>query len=336
MSKAVLVVGGAFGDEGKGKVISYLAIKDKIDVAVRGGVGPNAGHTVVSSGKTYKVRLVPSAFTNPQTRLLIGSGVLVNPQLLLEEIKLTDVRSRIGIDYQTGVIEEEHIQRDRMGHLKEKIGTTGTGTGPANADRVLRKGKVAKEIPTLREFLTDVAGEVNNALDLGKRVLIEGTQGTFLSLYHGTYPYVTSKDTTASAVCADVGIGPLRVGEVIVVLKSYLTRVGEGPLENELPAEEVVKLGWSEFGTVTGRMRRAAPFNFKLAKRACLLNSATQIALTKLDVLFKDDANVKRFQDLSTEAKMFVEKIEAATGVRVTLIGTGPSVEDMIDRRGEV
>ncbi|MEM1993891.1 MAG: adenylosuccinate synthetase [Nitrososphaerales archaeon] len=336
MSKAVLVVGGAFGDEGKGKVISYLAIKDKIDVAVRGGVGPNAGHTVVSSGKTYKVRLVPSAFTNPQTRLLIGSGVLVNPQLLLEEIKLTDVRSRIGIDYQTGVIEEEHIQRDRMGHLKEKIGTTGTGTGPANADRVLRKGKVAKEIPTLQEFLTDVAGEVNNALDLGKRVLIEGTQGTFLSLYHGTYPYVTSKDTTASAVCADVGIGPLRVGEVIVVLKSYLTRVGEGPLENELPAEEVVKLGWSEFGTVTGRMRRAAPFNFKLAKRACLLNSATQIALTKLDVLFKDDANVKRFQDLSTEAKMFVEKIEAATGVRVTLIGTGPSVEDMIDRRGEV
>ncbi|MEM3386958.1 MAG: adenylosuccinate synthetase [Nitrososphaerales archaeon] len=336
MSKAVLVVGGAFGDEGKGKVISYLAIKDKIDVAVRGGVGPNAGHTVVSSGKTYKVRLVPSAFTNPQTRLLIGSGVLVNPQLLLEEIKLTDVRSRIGIDYQTGVIEEEHIQRDRMGHLKEKIGTTGTGTGPANADRVLRKGKVAKEIPTLQEFLTDVAGEVNNALDLGKRVLIEGTQGTFLSLYHGTYPYVTSKDTTASAVCADVGIGPLRVGEVIVVLKSYLTRVGEGPLENELPAEEVVKLGWSEFGTVTGRMRRAAPFNFKLAKRACLLNSATQIALTKLDVLFKDDANVKRFQDLSTEAKMFVEKVEAATGVRVTLIGTGPSVEDMIDRRGEV
>ncbi len=335
MSKAVLVVGGAFGDEGKGKVISYLALKDKVDLAVRGGVGPNAGHTVVYLGKTYKVRLIPSAFTNPQTRLLIGSGVLVNPQLLLEEVELTGVKGRIGVDYQTGVIEEEHIQRDRRGHLKEKIGTTGTGTGPANADRVLRKGRVAREVPSLQEFLTDVAAEVNSALDASKRVLVEGTQGTFLSLYHGTYPYVTSKDTTASAACADVGIGPLKVGEVIVVLKAYLTRVGEGPLEGELPAEEVVKLGWGEFGTVTGRLRRAAPFNFKLARRACLLNSATQIALTKLDVLFKDDAGAKSFQDLSADAKKFIWRIEAETGVKVTLIGTGPTVDDIVDRRCE-
>lgn len=336
MSKAILLVGGAFGDEGKGKVISYLAVKDKVDVAVRGGVGPNAGHTVVSGGKTYRVRLVPSAFTNQQTRLLIGAGVVVNPQILLEEAELTGTRGRLGVDYQAGVIEEGHIQRDRVGHLKEKIGTTGSGAGPANADRVLRKGKVARDIPALQEFLTDVAGEVNDALDEGKQVLVEGTQGTFLSLYHGTYPYVTSKDTTASAACADVGLGPLRVGEVIVVFKAYLTRVGEGPLEGELPAEEAVKRGWSEFGTVTGRMRRAAPFNFKLAKRACLLNSATQIALTKLDVLFECDAGVRRFEDLSYEAKSFVRRVEDETGVKVTLIGTGPGVDDMIDRRCEV
>jgi adenylosuccinate synthase len=336
MSKAILIVGGAFGDEGKGKVISYLAVKDKVDVAARGGVGPNAGHTVVSGGRTYKVRLVPSAFINPQTRLLIGAGVVVNPQLLLEEVELTGVRGRLGVDYQTGVIEDEHIQQDRAGHLKEKIGTTGSGAGPANADRVLRKGKVARDIPALQEFLTDVASEVNNALDEGKRVLVEGTQGTFLSLYHGTYPYVTSKDTTASAACADVGLGPLRVGEVIVVFKAYFTRVGEGPLEGELPQEEVIERGWCEFGTVTGRMRRAAPFNFKLARRACILNSATQIALTKLDVLFKCDAGVKRFEDLSNEAKSFVRRVEEETGVKVTLIGTGPNVEDMIDRRGEV
>jgi len=333
MSKAVLVVGGAFGDEGKGKVVSYLAVKDKVDVAVRGGVGPNAGHTVVSGGKTYKVRLVPTAFTNPQTRLLIGAGVVVNPQILLEEVDLTGARGRLGIDYQSGIIDEEHIQRDKVGHLKEKIGTTGTGTGPANADRVLRKGKVARDILALQEFLTDVAGEVNSALDEGKQVLVEGTQGTFLSLYHGTYPFVTSKDTTASAACADVGLGPLRVAEVIVVFKAYLTRVGEGPLEGEIPTEEVVKRGWGEFGTVTGRMRRAAPFNFKLAKRACILNSATQIALTKLDVLFKCDAHVKKFEDLSAEAKNFVRKIEDEIGVKVTLIGTGPGVDDMIDRR---
>jgi adenylosuccinate synthase len=336
MSKAVLVVGGAFGDEGKGKVISYLAVKDDVDVAVRGGVGPNAGHTVVCGGRTYRVRLIPSAFVNTRTRLLIGAGVVVNPQILLEEVDLTGVRGRLAVDYQTGVIEEEHIKQDRIGHLKEKIGTTGSGAGPANADRVLRKGKVARDIPVLQEFLTDVASEVNAALDEGKRVLVEGTQGTFLSLYHGTYPYVTSKDTTASAVCSDVGLGPLRVGEIIVVFKAYFTRVGEGPLEGELPTEEVAKRGWCEFGTVTGRMRRVAPFNFKLAKRACILNSATQIALTKIDVLFNCDAGVKRFEDLSNEAKSFVRKIEEETGVKVTLIGTGPNVEDMIDRRGEV
>ena len=106
----------------------------------------------------------------------------------------------------------------------------------------------------------------------------------YISLYHGEYPYVTSKDVTASAACSDVGIGPKNVDEVIVVFKSYVTRVGAGPLENEISEEEINKKGWSEFGTVTGRQRRAAPFNFELAKKACIINSATQIALTKLDL----------------------------------------------------
>jgi adenylosuccinate synthase len=163
--------------------------------------------------------------------------------------------------------------------------------------------------------------------------MIEGTQGTFLSLYHGTYPYVTSKDTTASAACADVGVGPTQVDDVIVIFKAYVTRVGEGPLEGQLDREEVARRGWTEFGTVTGRERRAAPFDFKLARRAVQLNGATLIALTKLDVLFPSAKGTTRLDELGEEAREFVSKIERETGVPVTLIGTGPREEDIIDRR---
>jgi adenylosuccinate synthase len=144
---------------------------------------------------------------------------------------------------------------------------------------------------------------------------------------------VTSKDVTASGICADIGLGPKNVDDVMVVFKSYVTRVGTGVLENELPASEVASRGWSEVGTVTGRQRRAAEFNFELAKRAVMLNSATQIGLTKLDVLFKDCAHKNSFDDLSDAAKSFITKIEDAVDVPVTLIGTGPGVNDIIDLR---
>jgi adenylosuccinate synthase len=163
--------------------------------------------------------------------------------------------------------------------------------------------------------------------------MVEGTQGTFLSLYHGTYPYVTSKDVTASQACADVGIGPTDVDDVMIIFKAYVTRVGEGPLEGQLDREEVLRRGWMEHGTVTGRERRAAPFDFKLAKRAVRLNGATQIALTKLDVLFPNTKGVRNYSSLPKEGRDFVSKIEQETGVRVSLIGTGAREEDLIDRR---
>jgi adenylosuccinate synthase len=147
------------------------------------------------------------------------------------------------------------------------------------------------------------------------------------------HPYVTSKDVTASGICADIGLGPKNVDDVMVVFKSYVTRVGTGTLQGELPMEEVSKRGWSEVGTVTGRQRRAAEFDFTLAKRAIMLNSATQIAITKLDVLFPECAHKNSFDDLSTSAKKFITQIEDSTDVAVTLIGTGPGVNDIIDLR---
>ena len=328
-----VVVGGFFGDEGKGKIISYLALKDNPSIVVRGGAGPNAGHTVKDGDKTYKIRMLPSGFVNKKSKVMIGPGVVINPEVLLREINDFEVKDRAFVDKNCGIIEENHLGEDSKGRLKEKIGSTGSGTGPANAERAMRTLKLAKEIESLSSYVVDVPNEVNSTINSGANVLVEGTQGTHLSLFHGTYPFVTSKDVTASAICSDIGIGPKKVDEGLVIFKSYVTRVGTGPMDNELTPEETSKKGWSEVGTVTGRQRRAAEFDFELARRAIMLNSATQIAITKLDVLFPDCANKTSFDSLNDEAKSFIKNIEDKLNVPVTLIGTGPQVNDVIDIR---
>jgi adenylosuccinate synthase len=330
---STVVVGGFFGDEGKGKIISYLAIKDNPKIIVRGGAGPNAGHTIRDGDRVYKVRMLPSGFLNKNAKVMIGPGVVVNPDVLNKEIQDFDVGGRAFIDKHCGIIEETHLVRDSKGELKEKIGSTGSGTGPANADRAMRVLKLAKDFDSLSPLIVDVSLEINSALDANENVLVEGTQGTFLSLWHGTYPFVTSKDVTASGICADVGLGPTKVDEVIVVFKSYVTRVGTGPLDKELSLEDAEKKGWSEFGTVTGRQRRAADFDFDLARRAIMLNGATQISITKLDVLFTDCSRKTSFDELSDDAKAFIKNIETELNTPVTIIGTGPDVCDVIDRR---
>jgi adenylosuccinate synthase len=329
-----VVVGGFYGDEGKGKLIAYLAQKDNISIAVRGGVGPNAGHTFARDGIKYKVRMLPSAVLNPSTRLLIGPGVLIDPTVLQSEIKAFSSQDRTFVDRNCAIIEKKHIEKDSsLNHLVEKVGTTGTGTGPANADRALRTARIAKEIPELAIYLEDVSDTVIRALENNENILAEGTQGTYLSLYHGDYPYVTSKDVTASAVCSDVGIGPKSVDEVLIVFKSYVTRVGKGPLNAEFTSEQTESRGWQEYGSVTGRLRRAAPFDSNLAKKAIKLNSASQLAVTKLDIVFPECAGMKDFAKLPEKAKQFIENIEIETRKPVTIIGTGEDLTEVIDRR---
>ena len=328
-----IVVGGFFGDEGKGKVISYLAKKDSPNIIVRGGAGPNAGHTIKDGKNTYKVRMLPSGFLNRDAKVMIGPGVVIDPDVLLREIKEFDAKKQTFIDANCGIIENSHRERDSGGRLKEKIGSTGSGTGPANSDRALRTLKLARDVPSLSGMITDVPHQINSALAAGYNVLVEGTQGTFLSLWHGTYPYVTSKDVTASGICADIGLGPTKVDEVMVVFKAFVTRVGTGPLENTLSEQETKKRGWSEYGTVTGRPRRAADFDLSLAARAAMLNGATQFALTKLDVRYPKCAGKQSFDDLPDDAKKFIQDIEEALGIPASIIGTGSNVDDIIDRR---
>jgi adenylosuccinate synthase len=327
------VIAGAFwGDEGKGKIISYFALKDKPDVCVRTG-SVNAAHTVWLEGKRYALHMVPASFIYEKCRLLIGAGSNVHVAKFLEEVEATNVKKRIGIDAQASIIEEKHSAQDKASAHLKGLGTTGWGVGPAIEERVRRTAKLAKDIPELQPYLTDVATETNAAIDAGKNVLLEGTQGLLLSLFHGSYPYVTGRDTSASAICSEAGVGPTKIDNVLVVFKAFITRVGTGPLPDELTKEEAVKRGWFETAAGTGRERRSAPFNFELAKKAATINGATEAAVTKLDCVYPQCKGAKTFKELPKEAKEFINEIEEKTGIPVVLIGTGAEALDIIDRR---
>jgi adenylosuccinate synthase len=327
-----VIVGGFWGDEGKGKIISYLALKDKLDFCVRTG-SVNAAHTVWHQGKRYALHMVPGGFVNEQCRLLIASGANVHAGQFLKEVEETSVKRRIGVDDQASIIEEKHSVQDKSSAHLKGLGTTGWGVGPAIEERVRRTAKLARDVPELKPYLADVSAEVNEAINGQKTVLLEGTQGIFLSLYHGTYPYVTGRDTSASAVCSEVGIGPTRVDDVLLVFKSFMTRVGAGPLPGEISKEEAINRGWFETASGTGRDRRSAPFDFGLARESVMINGATEIALTKLDAIFPEIRGKKSFGELPKEAVEFVVKVERETGVKVSFVGTGPDALDVVDRR---
>ena len=327
-----VIVGAFWGDEGKGKIISYLALKDKLDFCVRTG-SVNAAHTVWTNGKRFALHMVPAAFLYEKCRLLVGAGANVHVGRLLEEVAATCVKGRMGVDNMSSIIEEKHSVQDKASAHLKSLGTTGWGVGPALEERVRRTAKLARDLPELKDFLADVPTEVNDGLDQGKQVLLEGTQGFLLSLFYGSYPYVTGRDTGAAAICSEAGVGPTRVDEVLMVYKSFITRVGTGPLPGELTKEEAIKRGWFETAAGTGRDRRSAPFDFELAKKVAKINGATQAALTKLDIMFPNCRSARNYSDLSAQAKEFVNEVESRTSVPVVLIGTGPDALDMIDRR---
>ena len=328
-----VIVGAFWGDEGKGKIISYLALNDKLDFCVRTG-SVNAAHTVWLNGKRYALHMVPAAFINEKCLLRIAAGANVHVPQFVKEVEMTQVQNRISIDENASIIEEKHSAQDKASAVNKGIGTTGWGVGPAVEERARRTAKMAKDMPELKPYIVDTVKEINDALDKGRNVLLEGTQGFMLSLFlSGGYPYVTSRDTGASAIASEAGVGPTRVDKVIIVCKSFMTRVGAGPLPGEISKEEAQKRGWFEKAAGTGRDRRSAPFDFDLAHRNAKINGATQAALTKLDCMFPDCGGAQKFEELSEDAKKFVMEVERRIGVPVILIGTGPDALDMIDRR---
>lgn len=330
-----VVVGGFYGDEGKGKIVGYLASKDKPDFVVRAGGGPQAGHTV-TDGK--KVTQVPSGFINPASKLLVARGTVINPEIILKEIEIYGVERRIGIDHACTVIEARHIKEEQ--DLVKRIGSVGTGTGPARVDRILRKAKIARDVKFLKPYLTDVSTQVNQAIKEDKKILVEGVQGYGLSLFnYRSYPYVTSQDTTAGQFIADIGIGPKAVDEIIVVFKAYVSRVGKGPMTSEWTQSERQRKGIEEKGTVSGRQRRLGDFDKNLAVQSLLSNTGTQVAITCIDRLFKGNESVTEFSKLTKEAQNFINEInfllkkESKYFKEIELISTGPNLKDTIDLR---
>ena len=332
---ALVLLGAQWGDEGKGKATDLLG--DRVDYVVRYQGGNNAGHTVVIGDQKYALHLLPSGILSSNCVPVIGNGVVIDPAVLLEEIKGLNERgidtSKLTISLNAHLITPYHRTIDKVTERflgKAKIGTTGRGIGPAYADKINRIGIRVQDLfdtsilrqkleaalkdknqvlvkvfnrnninvedvlaeylnyaEILRPYVADTALILNKALEAGKTVLLEGSQGTLLDVDHGTYPYVTSSNPTAGGACTGSGIGPTKIDRVIGILKAYTTRVGSGPFPTELFDEdgEALRRIGGEVGVTTGRNRRCGWFDAPIARYATRVNGLTDFFLTKLDVL---------------------------------------------------
>lgn len=315
---ADIIVGIQWGDEGKGRIVDYYA--GNYDVVARFGGGDNAGHSIRVGEQKLALRIVPSGVLQERCELFIGGGTVISLQGLTAELDslaaLGVDTSRIRISDRAHVVFAYHAEADKAGEKArgaQAIGTTGRGIGPAYVDKVARSGvtfgdllrkevladklrfKGAEDLiaPTLdatqriAPHIVDGVDYLHGALESGKRVLIEGAQGSLLDVGYGTYPYVTSSHTIAGGACIGLGMGPTAVGRVIGVVKAYCTRVGSGPFPSELHDEtgEALRKAGAEFGVVTGRPRRCGWFDAVAARYAARLNGLTSAVITKLDVL---------------------------------------------------
>jgi adenylosuccinate synthase len=333
----LIAVGAQWGDEGKGKLVDWLA--PRADLVVRFHGGNNAGHTLVVEGDKTVLHVVPAGVLAPHTVNLIGPGVVVDPDILLDELDALAAKgvlrdpSRVRVSGRAHVIFEWHRALDQAREEAARgraIGTTGRGIGPAYEDKVSRRGlriadlldpaALRERIPQLAELknfeltefykwdAVDVTAAIERAIEWGRRlapyvdhtertleralragknVLFEGAQGNFLDIDHGTYPYVTSSNCVAGAVCAGAGIGPTRIGRVLGITKAYTTRVGGGPFPTELLGEagEALRKRGAEFGATTGRPRRCGWLDAVMLREAAMVSGYTGLAVNKLDVL---------------------------------------------------
>ena len=334
-----IIIGGQWGDEGKGKITDSLAAQ--ADMVVRPNGSANAGHTVQTDAGIFKLHLVPSGILYTDCDCVIGAGVAIDPESLIEELDDLNKRgvntSRVMISDRATVILPYHPLLDQLEEQsrgEQSIGTTLKGNGPAYADKVGRRGLRIADMTDERTFaerlrlvlaeknkiLTRIYGAdpldeseilehyasymerlaphigqaeiaVQDAIDAGKRILIEGAQATLLDIDYGSYPYVTSTSPTAAGACQGAGVGPGQVDRTIGVFKAYITRVGSGPFPTEEHDQrgEILRSRGKEFGTTTGRPRRTGWFDGPVARYAARINGLSEVALTKLDILDEFD-----------------------------------------------
>jgi adenylosuccinate synthase len=341
-----VLVGGQFGSEGKGHIASFLA--KEYEVLVRVG-GTNAGHSVFEKPEPFIHHQLPCGTRNTSAKLVLAPGTTLNLVKLLEEIGACNVGpDRLKIDGQAMIISEDDIRAEEV--LKARISSTGQGVGAATARRIMGRGAdtpLARDCPELKQYLADTGEILEDAYRAGRKILVEGTQGTGLSLYHGTYPYVTSRDTSVAGCLSEAGISPTRLRKVVMVSRTYPIRVANandgtsGPLNQELNWEAISTqsgipldtLESKEITSTTKRRRRVGSFDWGQLRRSASLNGPTDIALTFVDYLDPVNKDARRFEQLAPATIQFIEEIENVAGAPVSLISTRFDFRSILDRR---
>ena len=305
--KLCVLVGGQYGSEGKGAVAAFVARKYNVHVRVG---SPNAGHTIYWAGAKHVMQSIPCGWINPNAGIVIGRGALINMRLLMKELVhimhyFPDFLSRLYIDAEAGILDGKFHQQEGgvNGEMHRRIGSTGEGVGPARVARINRDPNefrqfkdVAEEYGLTECMYEDTPNFIASMQDAGGNILIEGTQGSGLSLLHSHWPYCTSIDTNAAGIISEVGIAPTRITDVLMVCRTYPIRVAgnSGPMNGEISWDELNKrmqdVGYMgtlapEKTTVTHKIRRIAEWDDDLFERSCILNAPTEIALTFADYI---------------------------------------------------
>lgn len=331
--QADILLGLQWGDEGKGKVVDFLA--PNYDVIARFQGGPNAGHTLEFDGIKHVLHQIPSGIFHEKCLNIIGNGVVLDPVVFKKEISeldqfSIDYRKRLIISKKCHLILPTHKLLDKAYEQEKgekKIGSTLKGIGPAYGSKISRTGvrvgdilsqnfknKIQLIFEDHREILEAYEEElsqqlideffesveflktfqlenteyvINEKLVEGSKILAEGAQGSLLDVDFGSYPYVTSSNTTASGVCSGLGIPPGKIGKVFGIFKAYCTRVGSGPFPTELFNEVGKQLQekGNEFGATTGRPRRCGWLDLVALNYSCMINGVTDLFMMKADVL---------------------------------------------------
>ena len=310
----VVVMGAQWGDEGKGKIVDFLAEKAKYVVRYAGGA--NAGHTIVVDGKKYALHQVPSGILYPNKSVFLGSGMVIEPEALFNELKML---SDNGINWEGRVFisDRAHLtlpgyrqmDKDRDAARKRPIGTTGRGIGTTYSQKAERDGIRLADLDwdekwndlddSDKEFLGKYKEQLLKLrVDIAAKmwefrnddILFEGAQGAMLDIDSGTYPYVSSGASGSYGAASGAGIGPRAIDKVYGVFKAYETRVGNGPMPsefNDTTESELctyVRNTGNEFGVTTGRARRCGYLDLVALRYACHVNSIDSLVLTHLDV----------------------------------------------------
>lgn len=343
-----VLVGGQYGSEGKGNIVAHIA--PEYDLLVRVG-GPNAGHKVYARPKPEVYYHLPSGTGRAgKAKLLLGAGAVIHPRKLLEEIADSQLDSeRLSIDPNAMIIEDVDLQEEA--NVLSSIGSTAQGVGAASARKIMGRGtygdvkglRLARDVKELELYIRDAQQVLETCYTQGKKILLEGTQGTALSMHHGKYPHVTSRDTSVSGCLADAGIAPGNVNKIVMVCRTFPIRVEgpSGPIESELTYEQLSRrtgvseeeLRRNERTTTTNRLRRFGEFDWWQFKRAVQINGPTDIALTFVDYLELANREAYRYEQLSEDTLRFIEEVERVSGRPVSLISTAFNWRNVIDRR---